>query len=706
MAERPKNRALVYLRRSTSRQEASLETQLQWAIAEATRMAVALEAAPADLERMQAGRLHTYRDIRLDDGITGADLRRPGFLALRRDAIADPAVSHLFIYRRDRLARPEDCSEMVLIEKSLLLAGLTIVFRDGVSEPMQRGQVDVGRELGMFFGYYESGEFLRKLAERVISAQRLLAEGGYRTGGNAPYGFGRVLVDAAGTILQELPPGRTARQPGCHVRIAPRDDQKVGIWLLILELKEAGWGIKRIARHLNGLGIPSPGAGTTRTDQGVKHTVSGKWCGNTVKELCANRAVLGLQDYGRRSEGAHRRLGDAGPRLLTDADRLDETRTRVVMNDASVRISAVTGSEPRFDPARWQEIQRRSEERGRAQRGVPRAPDPARYPLSCRLVDLTDGCGSILYGLTHGGRALYKCGRYMRTEGAECRSNAVDAEAMLRFTLRTIRQLIDRHGNRDRLRTRLEERARQGPSGQGGGSNIREAALEARLAELKGHLEIVGRRMAIERDDARYAAIAREYDRLHAEVRTAEAALESGRYCPPTMIATTIQDEVEAAMGLLEDLDRITSDEGARADVHPLLERLGLRIGLSFGSAIKGKKRVVQRLLGGVMAFGGAPLPVRLHGASNLEGPDPTPGCVPGDAGLGAERGNDPTDEGHEARRSAEGGGSAGLMRGESVAGGDRVPAHAVCNQDNPIRPMSGRREGISITKVNRGDRI
>src|SRR5437763_156715 len=108
MAERPKNRALVYLRRSTSRQEASLETQLQWAIAEATGMAVALEAAPADLERMRAGRLHTYRDIRLDDGITGADLRRPGFLALRRDAIADRSVSHLFIYRRDRLARPED----------------------------------------------------------------------------------------------------------------------------------------------------------------------------------------------------------------------------------------------------------------------------------------------------------------------------------------------------------------------------------------------------------------------------------------------------------------------------------------------------------------------------------------------------------------------------------------------------------------------
>src|SRR4051812_7590929 len=238
MADRPKNRGMVYLRRSTSRQEASFETQLQWAIAEAGRLAVTLDAAPADLERMKTGKLTKHRDIRLDDGITGADLSRPGFLALRRDALADPAISHLFIYRRDRLARPEDASEMVSFERGLLLAGITIVFRDGVMTPMIRGQVDVGRELGMFFGYYESGEFLRKLAERVIAAQRLLAEGGYRTGGNAPYGFGRVLVDASGQILQELPPGRTARQPGCHVRIVPRDEQKLGVWLYICTFRD------------------------------------------------------------------------------------------------------------------------------------------------------------------------------------------------------------------------------------------------------------------------------------------------------------------------------------------------------------------------------------------------------------------------------------------------------------------------------------
>ena len=59
------------------------------------------------------------------------------------------------------------------------------------------------------------------------------------------------------------------RQAGCHVRIFPKEESKIAIWLMILELKSQGWGLKRIASHLNALGIPSPGAGTIRTDPAV-----------------------------------------------------------------------------------------------------------------------------------------------------------------------------------------------------------------------------------------------------------------------------------------------------------------------------------------------------------------------------------------------------------------------------------------------------
>jgi len=195
-------------------------------------------------------------------------------------------------------ARPEDAIGMVAIEKKLLLAGITLVFSDSVSEPMERGKQYPERDIAMLLGYYESGVFLTKLAERILEKQRLLALDGYRVGGNAPYGFVRVLVNAQGQIVEELPPGRRVRQQGCHVRALPKDGAKLQARLYMLELKCQGWGYKRIAVHLNKLGIPSPDAGKVRTDHGVAHLVSGRWSASTIREICQDRLNLGLQEYG------------------------------------------------------------------------------------------------------------------------------------------------------------------------------------------------------------------------------------------------------------------------------------------------------------------------------------------------------------------------------------------------------------------------
>src|SRR5262249_28807633 len=160
-------------------------------------------------------------------------------------------------------------------------------------------------DFAMLFAYYESGEFLKKHAERVLLAQRQLARSGFRTGGQAPYGFVRVLVKTPGKVFEELPPGRRIRQPGWHVPTLPEGRPELKTRLYILDLKHTGWGWKRIAVHLNQLGIPSPDAGRVRTDQGVRHTVTGKWCASTVREICQDPINIGIQEYGRRSEGSH-----------------------------------------------------------------------------------------------------------------------------------------------------------------------------------------------------------------------------------------------------------------------------------------------------------------------------------------------------------------------------------------------------------------
>ena len=298
-------------------------------------------------------------------------------------------------------------------EKKLLEAGITIVFSDVISLPLRLGAQHIMRNLELLLGCYQGGEELRKHAERVLGFQKMLAEGGYRTGGNAPYGFIRVLVDGNGNILEELPPGKTVRQQGCHVRVVPKDLAKIAVWVRILTWKEQGWDIKRIAKQLNDLGIPSPDAGKTRTDHGIRHLVTGKWSPNMVGELCRNATIVGVQEYGKHSEGKIRRLGANGPRLLDeDQDQAADGKLRIIINDPALRIRKDVG-EAQCSPEQWQAIQTQMDERGRNQRGVSRK-DPGRYPLSCRLVDMTERCGSFLYGRTNQGRAVYTCGRYMR----------------------------------------------------------------------------------------------------------------------------------------------------------------------------------------------------------------------------------------------------------------------------------------------------
>lgn len=303
MSERLKNEILVYLRRSCDLQESSLETQLKWATTEVAKYGFKLNFTPSDLTYMLANKLSRHGCVCLDDAITGADMERSGLVELIDESLSNKSISHIFVYMRDRLGRPENPVEMMVIEVQLLQAGLTLVFSDAVATPPKDGEFDLMKILEPLLAYFASGKFLKTHAQRMITTFQHLASHGHRTGGNAPYGFARYLVGPDGSKIQELAPGMLIRQAGCHVKIFPKEEAKIATWLMILELKSQGWGLKRIAQHLNMLGIPSP-ARMIRTDHGVKHVVSGKWCPNTVGDLCRNRAILGIQEIGRRSEGA------------------------------------------------------------------------------------------------------------------------------------------------------------------------------------------------------------------------------------------------------------------------------------------------------------------------------------------------------------------------------------------------------------------
>jgi hypothetical protein len=106
---------------------------------------VNLDAAPTDLQHMVSRKLTRYKHIYLDDGVTGADLDRPGFTAFRRDARANVHVSHVLIHMPDRFARPEQASNAMLMEQELQHAGITVVFSSRVAPPRRRGERNSAR---------------------------------------------------------------------------------------------------------------------------------------------------------------------------------------------------------------------------------------------------------------------------------------------------------------------------------------------------------------------------------------------------------------------------------------------------------------------------------------------------------------------------------------------------------------------------------
>ena len=65
-----------------------------------------------------------------------------------------------------------------------------------------------------------------------------------------------------------------------------------------------------------------------------------------------------------------------------------------------------------------------------------------------------------MYAHTVGKRRVHSCGKYMKSAGAECNNNTVDAEALLRLTLQTLNQLLIQHGRIGDLRQRIEQLAK------------------------------------------------------------------------------------------------------------------------------------------------------------------------------------------------------------------------------------------------------
>jgi hypothetical protein len=82
-------------------------------------------------------------------------------------------------------------------------------------------------------------------------------------------------------------------------------------------------------------------------------------------------------------------------------------------------------------------------------------------------------------------------------------------------------------------------------------------------------------------------------------------------------IDAEVEVEVEAALTLFDEIERLADDPTANEAINATLERIGLRIGLFFEEGWKGTRKV-RRVARGIIALGDLPLPVPLYGEASV----------------------------------------------------------------------------------------
>jgi hypothetical protein len=619
-------RGLFLTRDSGGMHETTPGQYVRWAQREAAARSVSFNGTPEQIDDMIREGRFQEGDLFLDYGVTGNKLSRRGLDAMIQTALTDSSVSHVFIPRRDRFARPDDPVDAVKLEHTLRRAGLTLVFMDRVARPLERGRPrDVGELIVTMLDYNSAGEFRRELAQKMIHAQITLAQAGFSTGGRAPFGFRRWLARTDGTPMRQLADREYVKMAGHHVVWLPGPAEELTLISRILELLET-MPASRVAKLLTREGVPPPDAHRYRTDGGVLHPTSGLWHQTTITNIARNPLLLAVTSYGRRSMGDQLRFTPEGPRGLGETDLRSDGQPKVIANPETDRIIAKAKFEPFVDQARHEGLLRELERRSGSQRGKPRSRTPEKNPLGCRLFDM--GCGWPMYRHPYQQSFRYLCGLYSASQGEHCHHNHVDGILATRFVLGCIRQRLLTPGFRGKLEERLRKLADRDRHVDGIDQEI--AKKQTALAELARNRELVAQNLALAENEEKHRAIAKIFDQMAQEHRTLDLQLQQAQQSAGKTL--DLEAEISAALANFDRLSDLANDSSNLGALGQLFQRLNARLFLRF-EEIQPNKRKINKVAGGVVTFGTSPPPVSLYegptGRRALQGMVVSPGYRP-----------------------------------------------------------------------------
>ena len=551
--------AVAYLRRSTSRQEKSLDDQR------------------TEIEQYAAA--NGYHIVRwyVDDGISGdATECRDDFLALHKAACNGRDFEVILVWDQDRFGRFDSMEAGYWIHP-LRKAGVKLV---SVTEGPINWDDFTGR---VMYSIKQEGkhQFLRDLSRNVTRGQISNAQKGLLCGQAAPYGYDRMLIDETGKQRQRIRTGeKFAKARSWRTTLVASDDAlKVStVEWLFQTYADTDTGLRKLASQLNARGVPGPSGGP--------------WYAASIKAIFENRNYTGTFTWAKRREGkyhsvaaGHIRERDRSEVTLSPAGKphaVDNPREAwIVVEDAHEAII----DKPLFERVQAKLHDRRRDKSGQSYRTHTRGNDEA-YLLSGLVFCAHCGCkmhGSTLMRKGHH-YPKYTCSTYGRSGKHNphgCGCHGVHQDQLVDVLVRKLQECVLSNDNLDRLRKALRQQIDQRRAGSSKGTG----GLRKQLGELDREIDKAAENFlrapaeVLDLVGQKLTALKRQREHVWDALRAAEAA---GR---PMDVA----GEVDAVVGRLWRLGEeiATAEPARRREVFRLFVD---RIELRFDQVKQGKK--------------------------------------------------------------------------------------------------------------------
>lgn len=527
--------AIGYVRRSTDKQDESLDQQR------------------AKLEAFAKSKGWQLVHVYTDDAITGSDMHRPGLKALIDRAERDASVGAVVAWDRNRLARPKDPVEGMLLERRLLAAGKRVMYA-GTGQESDRS---FASGLLGYVEHYQNGDYLRKLSRDTMRGLISRVQRGRWPGGPIPFGFDRLILDeagnakrivrdldngsqavidpASGAIVERLA-GRLRHHKQDHESCAPipSDEPRVRAVQKLFADYATGVPSRKLREWLNASGF--------RTSRGGKFTIP------TILPILENPAYLGRCVYNRRtlSKWHAHAAGQSVERRDERIERRPQADWIVTENAWAAIVDAET----------WQRVQERREASKEKSRQVVGHAVRANYLLTGRF--FCGVCGSLMTGQTctsgKGYRTrYYVCSCHHRGDRERCgKRYTVPADVVESHLVELIKSDLAKLRDDDQLHRYVAEEVKRITGSQDDAAEQlqrRLAELDQQIAKIRDHLKAL--------DTATAQALGVYDDAKQAAAERQQVELELSKVAKPTPALPDLGELRRRASAAFERLDAV-----------------------------------------------------------------------------------------------------------------------------------------------------